>query len=320
MRYVPPRAAAVAAAACWCTLLRPPTPHRAAHCVVLQIKDLFADKLAKDTGVAREEVDVSCYHVVDAAGRALSNDTIIAAALKDYDEISICDGPAPAVTAPLTTSQLPPTSSAAGAGEARVGSGGVTCRNFGCMKSYSEADNHDAACVHHAGPPVFHEGKKCWSCCRDKLAWDWEEFMAIPGCVTSAHSNVPPAVSTPVAASPSTDAAADTPTPTPIKSIADYNAANPDAPTAVTSLVKTLSTAKTKLVVREDGKKRCVHFGCQRHRFEVGALGRSTQRVEVLAGGLEQGARGVVGHPALQGGAQRTGGQLEALHARPAVL
>nr|GEU28050.1 hypothetical protein [Tanacetum cinerariifolium] len=62
------------------------------------------------------------------------------------------------------------------------------------------------------------------------------------------------------------------------------------------------------------------HLGRQRHRLEVAAFGRCAQRVEVLAGSLEQGARGVVRHPALQWGAQRAGGQLEAFHARPAVL
>lgn len=61
-------------------------------------------------------------------------------------------------------------------------------------------------------------------------------------------------------------------------------------------------------------------FGGQRHRLEVLAFGGCAQRVQILAGGLEQRARGIVGHPALQLGPEGAGRQLEALHAGPAVL
>jgi len=39
-------------------------------------------------------------------------------------------------------------------------------------------------CSYHPGAPVFHEGLKSWSCCKDmnKPVMDFEEFMAIQGC------------------------------------------------------------------------------------------------------------------------------------------
>jgi hypothetical protein len=60
----------------------------------------------------------------------------------------------------------------------------LTCRNFGCQKKYRESENHDSFCCHHKNAPVFHETAKYWSCCPNKKAYDWDTFMAIPGCTT----------------------------------------------------------------------------------------------------------------------------------------
>ncbi|KAI9207120.1 HSP20-like chaperone [Polychytrium aggregatum] len=63
------------------------------------------------------------------------------------------------------------------------------CTRKGCGKSFSESDNHDTACEHHPGAPVFHEGLKGWSCCSKKVT-DFDEFMKIPGCTVGRHSTV----------------------------------------------------------------------------------------------------------------------------------
>ena len=42
--------------------------------------------------------------------------------------------------------------------------------------------NDGRACAHHAEPPQFRGGGKLWPCC-GRWAADWEEFLAIPGCV-----------------------------------------------------------------------------------------------------------------------------------------
>lgn len=63
----------------------------------------------------------------------------------------------------------------------------VTCRNAACGSQYMEKDNHDEACLHHPGPPVFHERQKGWQCC-GKFATDFDEFMRIPPCTRGRHN------------------------------------------------------------------------------------------------------------------------------------
>ncbi|CAK0830890.1 unnamed protein product [Prorocentrum cordatum] len=46
-------------------------------------------------------------------------------------------------------------------------------------------------CVYHKSPPIFHETAKWWSCCSDKKAYEFEEFMRIPGCQTGFCSADP---------------------------------------------------------------------------------------------------------------------------------
>mmetsp|Transcript_70502 Transcript_70502/g.181685 ORF Transcript_70502/g.181685 Transcript_70502/m.181685 type:complete len:170 (+) Transcript_70502:120-629(+) len=58
----------------------------------------------------------------------------------------------------------------------------VRCRNFGCNKYFDPARVEETTCVHHKKPPVFHETAKYWACCQNSKAYDWDEFMKIPGC------------------------------------------------------------------------------------------------------------------------------------------
>ncbi|PWN25990.1 chord-domain-containing protein [Jaminaea rosea] len=46
-------------------------------------------------------------------------------------------------------------------------------------------------CSHHPGEPVFHEGQKSWSCCKEvnKPVLDFDDFVQIAGCTTvKGHS------------------------------------------------------------------------------------------------------------------------------------
>ena len=47
------------------------------------------------------------------------------------------------------------------------------------------------ACQYHPGEPVFHDALKGWSCC-NKKSTDFTQFLSIPGCTKSAHTNVKP--------------------------------------------------------------------------------------------------------------------------------
>jgi len=68
--------------------------------------------------------------------------------------------------------------------------GRIRCKRFGCKQFY-DPEGPEQKCVHHKAPPIFHETAKWWSCCPDRKAYDWDEFMRIPGCQTSTCSANP---------------------------------------------------------------------------------------------------------------------------------
>lgn len=142
----------------------------------------------------------------------------------------------------------------------------VRCRNYGCNAYYREEENFEGACQHHTGPPIFHDTMKCWSCCRDRKAFDFESFQLITGCATGMHSSIPPTVT--IAASPNArEVGEDQP---PVKSIADFNSANPTAVSASSSAVKIVSERKSTR--NADGSARCQRKGCQK-TFQVSENG-----------------------------------------------
>jgi hypothetical protein len=60
------------------------------------------------------------------------------------------------------------------------------CGNFGCNQAYDSVSNPSDGCSHHTGPPMFHDLKKFWTCCKAE-AWDWDDFMKLPKCSTGQH-------------------------------------------------------------------------------------------------------------------------------------
>jgi len=67
----------------------------------------------------------------------------------------------------------------------------LLCYNRGCGERFHSAENEEDSCAHHPGVPVFHDAYKGWSCCKKKCT-DFTEFLNIPGCTKSLHSNLKP--------------------------------------------------------------------------------------------------------------------------------
>merc|ERR1712232_162938 len=93
----------------------------------------------------------------------------------------------PAAAAGPSAPSAPPKSEVA---KKKDDDGRLRCKNFGCQKMY-DPNAQPQPCTHHKSAPIFHETAKWWSCCPDKKAYDWEEFMRIPGCTTSVCTNAP---------------------------------------------------------------------------------------------------------------------------------
>jgi hypothetical protein len=147
---------------------------------------------------------------------------------------------------------------------ASVDSGKLRCKNYGCNKYFSEHENTEDCCVHHTGPPIFHDTMKCWSCCKDRKAYDFEAFQQISGCARGLHSHVSKSIVIAPSPNASTAGASDAgvvvfETPA-LRSISDYNDANPAAVSAAASAVKQLATRKSSR--KEDGTARCQRQGC----------------------------------------------------------
>ncbi|KAF8461905.1 HSP20-like chaperone [Kalaharituber pfeilii] len=68
------------------------------------------------------------------------------------------------------------------------------CLNKGCGKEFTDS-NED--CIHHPGPPIFHEGQKGWQCCKPRVL-TFDEFLAIPPCTTGKHSTEAPKPAAPI--------------------------------------------------------------------------------------------------------------------------
>lgn len=65
------------------------------------------------------------------------------------------------------------------------------CQRIGCPVFFNEDDNQEDSCQYHVGPPVFHDGKKEWGCCKKK-SHDFDLFMSIPGCTYGKHTKEKP--------------------------------------------------------------------------------------------------------------------------------
>lgn len=65
----------------------------------------------------------------------------------------------------------------------------LKCVRNGCKKRYLESENHEKACHHHPGKPIFHDLKKGWTCC-NQIVYDWDEFQNLRPCAFDRHTNI----------------------------------------------------------------------------------------------------------------------------------
>ncbi|TVU29863.1 hypothetical protein EJB05_21451, partial [Eragrostis curvula] len=66
----------------------------------------------------------------------------------------------------------------------------VRCQRIGCDATFTEDNNPEGSCQYHPSP-IFHDGMKEWSCCKQK-SHDFSLFLAIPGCATGKHTTEKP--------------------------------------------------------------------------------------------------------------------------------
>lgn len=68
--------------------------------------------------------------------------------------------------------------------------GTARCQRKGCQKIFKwETENSADACRYHKGQPVFHDVAKFWSCCSEKKCYDFDAFLAVPGCEVGYHDD-----------------------------------------------------------------------------------------------------------------------------------
>ena len=216
---------------------------------VLDVMGLFVK--AYNEKNAETMVNLTEFHLENESNEKIYSNDIVESALSDHSDYHL----KPGAHVRITSNQLKAEDDST-----------IRCRNYGCNQRYTELENSEGSCHHHTGPPIFHDTMKCWSCCRDRKAYDFDAFQLIKGCATGRHSSVPPAVA--LGRSPSAvDAPGSAPAPVavPLKSIAAYNAANPEAASAAASAVKTMARKSTRA---DDGTARCQRKGCQKN-FEV---------------------------------------------------
>lgn len=67
-------------------------------------------------------------------------------------------------------------------------------------EQYDPSNNSAADCRFHPGSPLFHEGLKSYTCCKDtnKPVDSFEDFLKIPGCTSGSHSSEQSEVKAPV--------------------------------------------------------------------------------------------------------------------------
>jgi len=114
---------------------------------VSRVKELFIEHYNKKHGAAISSDD---FHVVSHQGVALSDSRVVQECIKEHDEIRIADGRPPSDAMDCDASTLMSAKMhVTDETERRI------CRNYGCMQKYADSGNHDTACQHHTGPPLF---------------------------------------------------------------------------------------------------------------------------------------------------------------------
>jgi len=146
-------------------------------------------------------LDADAFHLKLVGGNHLDREASVRDTFANGDECYVLGGPVPesggaqdresARVDPSVAPAAKPAPAVASSSSSSSSSkvlkdekGRARCKNFGCQQFF-EQGGPPQTCVHHKSPPIFHETAKWWSCCPDRKAYDWEEFMRIPGCQTT---------------------------------------------------------------------------------------------------------------------------------------
>ena len=114
-------------------------------------------------------------HFLSNSGEDVADESIVEKVYKDGDRVQLVNGEAPVyVEEEVKIAEEKK--------EETIKQGNLRCKNFGCQQFYNEEDNSDTSCSHHVLPPLFHDTRKGWTCCKDKMVYDWDEFQQIPPC------------------------------------------------------------------------------------------------------------------------------------------
>ncbi|ETW01518.1 hypothetical protein H310_06182 [Aphanomyces invadans] len=223
-------------------------PSKWSGATVDRLKEFFLDTYNERK--PDNKVDPNAYHLERSENRALRGDETIHDTIKNRDDIYVKLGPSTYKhkkdLADEERERLAPKDL-------------VQCKNFGCREKFNPVENHASACKHHTKPPTFHDTKKGWQCCTEKLVYDWEQFELIEPCAVGFHSTT--GIAPPPKEESTGFGAPVLVVPAPaVKSIDEYNQNNPNAVTAVSAAAPKSKPA----AVRTDGKARCVNYGCQK--------------------------------------------------------
>ena len=213
---------------------------------VADVVELFAKGFnAKKT---EGTIDPTQYHLENNDNQSIFSNVICGTVLDDHGDYHIREGVFIQKETVFTS----------------VAEGTIRCKNYGCNQYFRPDENTDGSCNHHTGPPVFHDTLKYWSCCSSRKAFDFETFQQITGCAVGRHSDVN--VGSAISASPNaievSSSASDTGPH--IKSIAAFNASNPDAASSEQTAAR-VATAVRKSTRSTDGvTARCCRKGCSK--------------------------------------------------------
>lgn len=182
-------------------------PAKFADGPVEKVIQLFVNHFEKKHGDAHPLV-ASDMHLVHRGQGLLATATVSSYVLEE--ELLLVHGPVPTTPSPPTPSPKPAQSAPAqpaAPGERTLPKnvgvkvkqgekgppGTVRCKRLGCNQFFHPQDT-SVPCSYHAKAPVFHETAKWWNCCSNRKAYDWEEFMSIPGCLSGFCTQTPPDV------------------------------------------------------------------------------------------------------------------------------
>jgi len=168
--------------------LRLTLPAKYVNGLTKEVVKLFADHYNKKH--SEHPLDMEALHLKIVGGDHLDHNAQVRDTITHGDEcyiLSNFDGPsaseiaAVAARAAALAPATPPPIVPAAPKVVKDADGKVRCKRFGCQQFF-DAEGPPNPCRHHKAPPIFHETAKWWSCCQDTKAYEWDDFMKIPGC------------------------------------------------------------------------------------------------------------------------------------------